>query len=92
MGLVPVLEALERGDIVSFNNSGGATATGSPELTVTVPSNDGPGVMFKNSAVLYTIREQTDGELVLYEGDIDSDTAPDHRYDVIETMEFVAEP
>lgn len=83
-----VLDALRPGDIVSFNNSGGANATGTPELEVVAP---GPDAFLQGSQHDYEVHDRPDGGLELWYGEKDSASAPDRHFDPIETIEVIAE-
>ena len=81
-----VLRSLNAGDVVSFNNSGGANAQDTPELKVELPPT-----YFVAADMEYEVRENDDGELELWYRERDNIHAPDKLYDTIETIEIIAE-
>lgn len=83
-----VLASLERGDRITFNQSGGANANPSPELTV-VASGDPP--VLESTHGQFEVRPNKNGGLVLYQNRFQAQGRPANRYAVIETIEVIAE-
>lgn len=78
-----VLQSLGRGDIVTFNDSGGSNAKSTAELEVVIP---GEAIHFEGPNNAYIVDERN-GELELLYGDKDEE--PTRLYDTIETIELI---
>lgn len=81
-----VLSAVKKGDVISFNNSGGANAEGTPELRAEAPPN-----YFVGGDYAYEVCENINGELEIWYGEKYTPHAPEHLYDTVETIEIIAE-
>lgn len=83
-----VLAALNEGDMVTFNISGGANAKPTPELVVVLP---GEQPSFASEDRMWEIRKPPDGTLGLWVGRKNGPHGLKRRYDTIETIELIAE-
>lgn len=94
MSYMNVLGALEEGDYVTFNDSGGAIGKVPPELCTQSHTNSAIQI-FLNEGTGEWWRVIKDGDDLVMEYDRDSrhaDAPHDwKRYDTIETIELVAE-
>ncbi len=87
MSYMKVFQALEPGDVVTFNDSGGANAPTSPELHVEEHTNTAIQKFKERDGTVYRLIKE-DGEYLL-EGDIFESGWK--RYGVVETVELIAE-
>lgn len=94
MSYMTVLQALEEGDNVTFNDSGGALGKTPPELEVQGHTNTAIIELLNPGTGKWFRVKKRDGELVL-QNDRDSrhaDKPPDWvDFDTIETVELIGE-
>jgi len=93
MSYMSVLQVLETGDVVTFNDSGNANANESPQLFVAKQSNDAIQRFWDANGILFQLIER-EGELVLQEDRDHQDETrpPDWKdYAVVETVELIGE-
>lgn len=95
MSYEKVLQALEPGDCVTFNDSGGALGKVPPELWVQEHTNSAfVELLDEARGEWWRVKKNDDGELVL-QYDRDSRKNDGYRdwrdYDTIETIELIAE-
>lgn len=95
MSYTAVLRALEKGDIVTFNDSGGANATETPELVVDHVTGDGadPVVHLRShtgeqGVVQWMVYGEEGDELAIRHDP--EETGAYRFYDVVETIELIA--
>lgn len=95
MSYMSVLQALEEGDVVTFNGSGGSVRQTSAELVVQGHTNQAIiELMSPGTGEFYRVKKVRDDELVLEYDRASkySDTTNWHEIDTIETVELSAEP
>lgn len=96
MSYMSVLQALEEGDVVTFNGSGGSVRQTSAELVVQGHTNQAIiELMNPGTGEFYRVKKVRDDELVLeYDrASKKNDAYTDwHEIDTIETVELIAEP
>lgn len=93
MSYMQVLSALDPSDVVTFNDSGGANASTSPELTVQNHTNSAIQEFKESNGELWRLKKK-DNEIVLqYDREsCDDGTGPRWRdFDIVETVEVIAE-
>lgn len=94
MSYLAVLQALEEGDAVTFNQSGGAIGKETPELTVQNHSNREIQLLLDRGTGDWWRVKKRDGEYVLdYDRDSrHADTPHDwDEYATVETIEIIAD-
>jgi len=92
MSYLTVFQALEPGDVVTFNDSGNANTTASPELYVGTQTNAAVIKLYNDRTVWRVVNKSEQGYLLQYDRNNEIADREDYRtFDVIETIELVGE-